>query len=316
MSNVLILSSEDDETAKLVAQRLTERGHQPLERDPGDFPQKCGLSATLLDHEGWTTEFGGVLLEGISSVYYRRPSVFNMPEGMSDADRDFAIGEARRAFGGLLASLPAARWVNRPERNAAAEYKPQQLHIAAKVGLTVPPTYIGNDRESALKFAAAFGPDLICKTFQPRLVVEHGVSKTTWTTAITADQLADDSFAVTANLIQQRVEKAFEARVTCVGDQVFAVRIDAHSAPARVDFRSDYDALTYEPISLPEHVQCALRAFMARLGLLFASFDFAVTPAGEWVFFECNPNGQWGWLEDETGAAISDAIASLLLSET
>jgi ATP-grasp ribosomal peptide maturase len=315
MSKVLILSSEDDETAELVAQRLTERGHPPVVLDPGAFPQKCGLSATLLDHEGWTTEVGGVLLNDISSVYYRRPTVFNMPDGMSDADRDWAIGEARRAFGGLLASLPA-RWVNQPERNAAAEYKPQQLHLAAKMGLTVPPTYIGNDRKSALKFAGAFGPDLIAKAFQPRLVTEHGITKTTWTTVITADQLADDSFAVTANLIQQRVEKAFEVRVTCVGDQVFAVRIDAHSAPARVDFRSDYDALTYEPISLPEHVQCALRAFMARLGLLFASFDFAVTTAGNWVFFECNPNGQWGWLEDETGAAISDAIASLLLSET
>lgn len=51
------------------------------------------------------------------------------------------------------------------------------------------------------------------------------------------------------------------------------------------------------------------------MGLLYAAFDFAVTPSGDWIFFECNPSGQWQWLEGETGAAISNAIAQLLICE-
>jgi hypothetical protein len=41
-------------------------------------------------------------------------------------------------------------------------------------------------------------------------------------------------------------------------------------------------------------------------------FDFAVTPDGDWVFLELNPNGQWGWIEDHTGLAITSAMADLL----
>ncbi|WP_157930685.1 MvdC/MvdD family ATP grasp protein [Glycomyces xiaoerkulensis] len=312
---ILILSSPDDASARLVAERLDEFGQAPTILDPGAFPLHAGLSATITGREGWRTEFGGIDLGQVASVYYRRPSVFEMPEGLSSADRDFAIGEARRALGGLLAALPAQRWVNRPEHNAVAEYKPRQLHLAASVGLRVPATYIGNDPAQATEFAQLHGPHLIAKTFQPTLFSEHGVPRTTWTTRITVNQFADEGFTVTANLVQQWIKKAYEVRVTVVGDEAFAVRIDAHSEAARIDFRSDYDALTYKRIDPPKAVLRRLRAFMARMGLLFATFDFAVTPEAEWVFFECNPNGQWQWLELETGAPISAAITRLLISE-
>jgi len=39
-----------------------------------------------------------------------------------------------------------------------------------------------------------------------------------------------------------------------------------------------------------------------------------VSHEGEHVFFECNPNGQWLWIEELTGAQIGKAIAELLLS--
>ncbi|THV39477.1 hypothetical protein [Glycomyces buryatensis] len=120
------------------------------------------------------------------------------------------------------------------------------------VGLRVPATYIGNDPEQAKAFAKLHGPHLIAKAFQPNLWVEHGVARTTWTTRITVDQLNDEGFGVTANLIQAWVEKDLEVRVIVVGDDAFAVRIDAHSDAARIDFRSDYDAVTYQLIGLPE----------------------------------------------------------------
>ena len=52
---------------------------------------------------------------------------------------------------------------------------------------------------------------------------------------------------------------------------------------------------------------------MAGMGLNFGCFDFIVTPSGEYVFLECNPNGQWLWVELETGLPISQAIAEFLI---
>ena len=35
-------------------------------------------------------------------------------------------------------------------------------------------------------------------------------------------------------------------------------------------------------------------------------------PSGEYFFLECNPNGQWLWVELETDLPISRAIAEFL----
>ncbi|HKR48207.1 MAG TPA: hypothetical protein VJT72_01285 [Pseudonocardiaceae bacterium] len=44
----------------------------------------------------------------------------------------------------------------------------------------------------------------------------------------------------------------------------------------------------------------------------FGAFDFAVTTTGEWIMFECNPFGQYGWLEDALDLPITSALADLL----
>jgi hypothetical protein len=49
-------------------------------------------------------------------------------------------------------------------------------------------------------------------------------------------------------------------------------------------------------------------------GLAFGAFDFMVTPDHEWFALECNPEGQWDWIEENTGLPIADAIARHLLS--
>jgi hypothetical protein len=51
---------------------------------------------------------------------------------------------------------------------------------------------------------------------------------------------------------------------------------------------------------------------MAGLGLRYAALDFVITPAREWVFLELNPAGQYGWIEDQTGAPLTEHLADLL----
>lgn len=44
----------------------------------------------------------------------------------------------------------------------------------------------------------------------------------------------------------------------------------------------------------------------------FGCFDFIVTLDNDYVFLECNPNGQWLWIELATGYDISKVIAKNL----
>ncbi|WP_225447892.1 hypothetical protein [Streptacidiphilus sp. P02-A3a] len=93
---------------------------------------------------------------------------------------------------------------------------------------------------------------------------------------------------------------------------MFAAAIHAGSEAASVDWRSDYDALTYEVVSVPDAVADGVRLFMSHYQLNYGAFDFAVTPTGDWVFFECNPAGQWQFIAQATGLPIAEAHARLL----
>jgi glutathione synthase/RimK-type ligase-like ATP-grasp enzyme len=52
---------------------------------------------------------------------------------------------------------------------------------------------------------------------------------------------------------------------------------------------------------------------MSELGLVYGAIDLICTPAGEYVFLEVNPGGEWGMLERDLGLPIADAIARALL---
>lgn len=106
----------------------------------------------------------------------------------------------------------------------------------------------------------------------------------------------------------------YDARVTLVDQKAFAVAIHADSERGHVDWRSDYGCLKYRKIDPPCKIITAAAEFLQHLGLTFGAFDFVVTPNDEWIMLECNPAGQWLWLQDEVGVEIAAEIADLLIS--
>lgn len=129
MPSVLILTSADDPTAGRVAAELTGRGVPVITIDPSEFPLTVSMSATIGTGRGWdgalVTARGGLDLTSVGAIYTRRPTQFVMDPRMSDPERAFAYGEARRGFGGVLVALGLdhATWMNDPLAAARAEYK-------------------------------------------------------------------------------------------------------------------------------------------------------------------------------------------------
>jgi hypothetical protein len=55
-----------------------------------------------------------------------------------------------------------------------------------------------------------------------------------------------------------------------------------------VDWRADFDALSYEWVETPAHVEKGLRRYQETMGLTYAACDFAIDTDGQWVFLESN----------------------------
>ncbi|MFK8847987.1 ATP-grasp ribosomal peptide maturase [Streptomyces sp. Ac-502] len=306
--SVLVVTGKDDPTADLVIGELHGRGVPVVRLDSGDFPYALTIAATIGSGgiAGTVTTPSRVAdLRGVRSLYYRRPSGFAFPH-LAEQDARFAVTQARYGLGGVLASLPGCRYVNHPHRIGDAEFKPSGLAAAASCGFRVPPTLITSDPEAARAFVKDHAP-VIYKPLSAPLYRIDGVSCAVAVGEVAVEEI-DDAVAGTAHLFQQRVEKVADVRVTVIGERTFCVRI----ASGLLDWRTDYGKLTYTVVRPPPGVPRALSAYLDHFRLNFGAFDFAVDRRGRWWFLECNPSGQWAWLEPETGLPMVAAMADLL----
>lgn len=312
---VLVVTSQFDPSADRVVQALARRAYPVFRCDVAEFPRRLKVIAEIggaVHTPQWqgelVTPHRTLPLTDVAGAYYRRPTGFEFPSDLAAADVPWAGLQARLGVGGLLAATP--NWLNHPHRIGFAEYKPVQLRAAIAAGLRVPPTLLTNDPQAAANFAELHG-DIVYKALASGGIGE-GQPSALYTTRIGATDV-DSSIALTAHMFQEWIVKEYEVRLTVVDSKFFAARITAHSTAAKVDWRSDYDALDYTVIPTPPVIQVQVQQLLAGLGLRFAALDFAVTSSGDWIFFDLNPNGQWGWIEAQTGLPICDAIADALV---
>ncbi|MGH3624933.1 MAG: ATP-grasp ribosomal peptide maturase [Sciscionella sp.] len=311
MSDVILVVTERlDVTADYVVTELDHRGARVFRFDTAEFPRSMRMNARLdQNRSGYIrTSMREVQLSEVGAIYYRRPSIYQPHPALSPADRAWATREARFGFGGLLSSLPV--WLNHPADIARAEYKPVQFAAARVSGLSIMPTLLTNNAKEARQFADEFGP-IIYKPLSGIHYKHDGGRDFIYTQPVFPDQLDDASVAATTCLFQQQVIKDHEVRVAVVDGRCFAARIDAHSERARVDWRADYDSLSYTPTTVPDIVRDHISRMLRTLRLRFGALDFAVTPSGQWVWLEINPNGQWAWINELTpriASAIADAL--------
>lgn len=310
---VLVVATELNPTVDRVMLEVNERNVRVMRFDLAAFPQRLALrghhghrwSGTLQD------EHRTARLEEVRAVYFGRPDRPVADERIEEPYQTWARNEATAGIMGILYALPVT-WINRPNLDAMASEKPAQLTAAAACGLRVPRSVVTNDPRFARDFAFSVNGPVVCKPLHGGPLHHpdgrrHGVP-----THLVEPADIDDSVRLTAHLFQEWIEKDHEIRLTIVGDQMFAATIHARSKAAHVDWRTDYDALEYGVTDVPDDVRHGVLGWMKHHGLNFGAFDFAVTPGGDWVFFECNPCGAWAFIEKATGLPIASAIADLL----
>ena len=312
---VAVVTALDDITADMVIAELNQRGVPVIRFNPTDLGTGLSMSARFgtdaLPLEGsLRTPSRRAELDAIRSVYWRRATWPDFAD-LDPGDARWVAAQVRHGLGGVLYALPGCLYANHPLANQRADVKPLQLAAAQRLGFLVPPTLVSNRLEDIKDFAGTHG-DVVYKALRWTAHSRGGVGHTTWTEPVEAADF-DASVEAAPVLVQARVDKVADLRVTVVGEQVFAVRIDSDL----LDWRTDYDALSYTVVNIPEDLEHALVGFLAHFGLAFGCFDLCVRRTDESpVWLELNPNGQWGWLEDETGLPLTAAFADLLQEGT
>lgn len=261
-----------------------------------------------------------IALDAVEAVWYRKPDPVRVDHFDLDGGAlDYVEAEYREILDGLYALLSNVPWINNPFTTRLAHRKMLQLQVAARAGFATPRTLVTNVAAEALRFAESVGGDVAVKSLGALSVMDSSgprdVQYGIFTRRIDRRELAavSDKIPYLPTTFQEFIPKRYELRITCVGDRVFACRIDARPGDVTADdYRFDTANLDHAAVECPE-LHDRLRAYMKALDLNFACFDVIISRSGEAVFLEANPNGQWLWVEHLTGLPIGRAIAEELL---
>lgn len=321
---ILVITHKRDMHGAHILDLLRQRGEDALELDYETYPHQLEISFCSSD-QGENLIFrlpDGTNVNGsdVKSILNRRQGEIKASENFSEVRiADYIVRESRNFLDSLPQTLPCF-WLSNPDAVRIASRKPHQLVVARKLGFLTPPTVTTNSPIETEKFVTALRHDVACKTlWTPGITVEREgeeIGITLYTRRLKSSEVIG-SISNVKNcpmIFQEYVEKSLELRITVVGKRVFACAIHSQKSTRAMEDWRRYDLANtpHEQYELPTDIKEKCIQLIDEFGLHFGCIDMIVTPSGDYVFLEINPNGQWLWVEHITKMPISEAIVELL----
>ncbi|MEK7452581.1 MAG: hypothetical protein AAB664_04535 [Patescibacteria group bacterium] len=248
----------------------------------------------------------------VCSVWLRRfvpPNLVYLERDL----REYCEREYTDFFQGVEYAFENALWVSKPSAIEYTRNKPRQLRLAKQLEFQLPETCFTNSPHSLEEFALA-GESIYKSIRSPRVPVSTERHTSVFTTLLDESVLKQKEGIMTCpGIVQRLVKKMADIRVTIFGDVAYSVLIHSQDTErTKLDFRNGGRYLQYETHALPVDIQSNCVRLVQRCGLLYGAIDLALMEDGSYVFFEINPNGQWGWLEMKTKLPMRRALLDIL----
>ena len=280
------------------------------------FPMESSIVLRNYANDSYLQVQGrSICLGSVSSIWYRRPAHPIIAPSIVDVDaRKYAEGESWDALLGLWEGINGLL-VSKPSSIRSASHKWEQIRRAQKLGFKVPKTLITNNPKEARQFCGSVGATAV-KAVLRSVIAHKDRHEAAYTTPIDFDDPRIEDVDLAPCIFQEYVPKQLELRITVVSDSVFACAIHSQRSDKTKHAWRNYDLKNtpHESWVLPKDVERKCKEMVRSYGLNFSAIDMILTPDGEYVFLELNPNGQWAWIDELTDLPIAEALIRLLFS--
>jgi glutathione synthase/RimK-type ligase-like ATP-grasp enzyme len=323
----LIISSKSDIHVDAVIKELLNFDIAPVRLNIETFAINSSYVYEF-DDEGSLTEQSLRLLDSNKSlgeasvIWWRKFGEFDRFKISPDITDTNSIQYCQKEADAFIHSLPGlypeAAWVNTWDSIHYSSYKLNQILVAKKLGIKIPKTIISNSYKKIVNFMDRQDGCIIKPITQHSGFSIDGENYRLYTREITRGVLEEnkDSIKFSPILVQEKVIKKHEYRVTIIGNCCFVCQINSQlidDREARIDWRLvDPDNVQHVVSDLPEKYKSKLKLMLKELKLNFGAFDIVEDIYGELFFLELNPNGQWYWIEILTGLPMAKEMASLI----
>ncbi len=318
MKNILILTHSEDPHADSVCKYLSERGINTFRVETERLSENYKLTFNS-NSLTYSISNGGeeIQIDDSWNIWNRRVMNPDVRKGLPRNITDIIFDESEKAWDGLLMSHKG-KVVNRPQNHLYANNKIDQMKFVSRFdsSVLIPDTLVTNDPKKVREFYDKHKGNICFKLHKGAVVESSEGRKTVYTNKVTREQMAN------ANLIsshpcffQEYVEKDFEVRVVVTDSGHEAIAIHSQNSEiSKIDYRKyDFENVPYEPIESSLDVKNVCSEMLKYYGLHFGVFDFIKSKEGKDIFLELNPNGQWLWLEEQSGHDLTSIVANNLL---
>ena len=326
---VLIITNSVDIHVDIAEEKMTTSGCNVFRLNLDEFPKDYKI---VVQSNGDSQEEllihipSEKVIESseIGAVWLRKKADFCfLSDDLSVQERQFANSETEHTLKSILYGLDCY-WMSHPNALNQAGWKIEQTKRAAKMGFLVPDSLVTNDPASVLDFRQKHNNSIVTKAMSsPYLGAEEveaeDIEVDMMPTTLITDEMMANIEAVKEFPIyfQAYVDKAYEVRVTVIGHELFAVRLNSQDSElTMVDSRSMCAEIAYEYFELPEEVASRCLNFVKSYGLEYGAIDLIVTPEGDFVFLENNPVGQFLYIEQLVPELrMMDCVINKLMDE-
>lgn len=310
---VLILSSKFDFSCDYVVAQLRKRGISYFRLNTEDLGE---LAVVALPDEARVSVYReGVDVQidrdTLKAIYFRR-GVFPREAVTEQHSAQEQLARAHwSVFMRSFMVFDSCLWVNHPVATYRAEHKAIQLAVARSMGFEVPRTVITND-PAGINEASHGSRRLAIKGLDTVLAWQDGYETFGYTTLVDADVARHAHLSSVPFIAQEALENKLDLRVTVAGQQVWCASVTYNGNPIPGDWRLHNNGVGFRQFELPQDIARKCWQLCQTLGLVFGAIDLALQD-GKYYFLEINPTGEWGWLVDQAGLPIDEAIAEALL---
>lgn len=314
----LILSQKEDEHVHYVLNHLKLYPDCEiifLDTDNAITDFKLNIN---FNNNDWEGTLNGYKLSQLNSIWYRRPTRPKAKKGNVNEKFVPLVEDEMRELLHNFYRISNCKILPHPKYNNEADFKLLQLKVAKNLGFKIPFTLISNtvNWEKLL-------PNSIKNYCVKSIGAYHWIDKNDTEYSLRSSKVSVDllkkhsnDFRLCPTLIQEYIEKKYEWRITVVDKEIFACRLDSQVIEeAKEDWRiADVGKIPHEICEINDSLKNNILRYLEYFNLPFGAFDFIEDKNGEFYFLECNPNGQWLWIEIMTKAKISNSIAKYLFT--
>ena len=318
---ILLITNKEDITVDFIIKQLKCEKIEYYRLNTEDIPDVVDVlfdfthnSCFLFD----SIKNRNINLSLVTAVYFHRPEITQLNNlSISSQERLYLKNEIAFVLEGIYKFLKDKYWLNNVYHIREAENKVYQLQLAKKIGFTIPDSIISNIPTEISQMVKRCKNDCIIKPIKTGNMRSTASPKVIFTSRLKDinEEVSEDikSFPV---YLQEHIHKKFDLRCIVVGNHVFTAKIYSQDfEDAKVDWRKSEHILKHEIYTLPKRIENLCVDITKKLKLNFSAIDLVVDEKGEYVFLECNPNGQWAWIENRLSIPISKSILDLLIKK-